>query len=41
VADPNNPGSFSATAGTVVITTIGAVYGIKYQTANTRWIEFI
>lgn len=39
VENPANPGNFSTTAGTVALATQGAVYGLKYQAANTRWIQ--
>jgi hypothetical protein len=40
IEDPQNPGTFSSVAGQVVISTAGAFAAWKYQTANTRWIEF-
>ena len=39
VENPGNAGNFSATAGTVSIAQQGAIFGIKYQAASTRWIQ--
>lgn len=39
VENPANPGNFSTTAGTVALATQGALYGLKYQATNTRWIQ--
>jgi hypothetical protein len=40
IADPQNPGTFSATAGTVVSFTPGDHLGWFYQAASTRWVLF-
>lgn len=41
VEDPQNPGTYSSVAGTVSMTNPGQSAGFKYQSANTRWIEFL
>jgi hypothetical protein len=40
VENPENPGTFSAVAGTVSMSTPGAVAGFKYQTSTSEWIQF-
>jgi hypothetical protein len=41
VENPQIPGTFSAVAGQVAISTIGASVAFKYQTTGARWLEFI
>ncbi len=41
IEDPQTPGTFSSVAGRVAMLTPGQKAGFKYQTANTRWIQFL
>lgn len=39
MADPNNPGQFTGVATSATIRTVGAIFGLKYQTATTTWVQ--
>jgi hypothetical protein len=39
MADPNNPGQFTGAATAATIRTVGAIFGLKYQTATTTWVQ--
>jgi hypothetical protein len=41
VEDPQNAGTFSAVAGFVVLSTIGALFGVKYDSVAHQWALFL
>jgi hypothetical protein len=40
IENPQNPGVFSATAGTVAVSSVGATVAWEFDGTNSRWAEY-